>query len=145
MKLNLEINNLAKSPIKEAVIKTVAKKTLQADEFNFLKNKTILISLAIVGKAEIKKINKIYRKKNEPTDVLSFAEYKNIRGIEAEKGRRVFLGELILCYDDIKDYANREETDFDKELAKAVVHGILHLFGLAHGKKTFGIQDKVIK
>jgi probable rRNA maturation factor len=142
MKINLEINNLAKRPIKKDVFKNVAKITLENSGYKFLKNKNISISLAVVGKTEIKKLNKNYRKKNETTDVLSFAEYKNIEEIREVKEKELFLGELILCYDDIKEYAKIRGLVFKKELAIVFVHGLLHLLGFSHGKKMFEIQDK---
>lgn len=145
MKINLEINNLTKSPIKKAVFENVAKKTLENSGYRFMKNRNISISLAVVGKAEIKKLNKTYRKKNETTDVLSFAEYKNIREIRRVKDKEVFLGELILCYDDIKEYAKARGLVLKKELAVVFAHGILHLLGMRHGEKMFGIQDKISK
>jgi probable rRNA maturation factor len=142
MKINLEINNLTKSPIQKAFFRAVAKKTLENSGYDFLKHKNISISLAIVAKKEIKKLNKTYRKKNEATDVLSFAEYKNIKQIKAAKGKDLFLGELILCYDDIKEYARKYVLNLKKEIGTVVSHGILHLLDFRHGKKMFGIQDK---
>lgn len=142
MKINLEINNLAKSPIKKAFFEAVVKKTVENSGYKFLKNKSISISLAVVGKAEIKKINKIYRKKNESTDVLSFAEYKNIGEIRGMRDRDIFLGELILCYDDIKEYGRKKGLNLKRETGTVVSHGILHLLGMRHGKKMFGIQNK---
>lgn len=141
MKVNLEINNLAKSPIKKAFFQAVVKKTLENSSYAFLKKKNISVSLAIVGKAEIKKLNKKYRKKNEATDVLSFAEYKNVAKIRKKKGKELFLGELILCYDDIKEYARKNGLVLQKEIGTVVSHGILHLLGFRHGKKMFEIQE----
>jgi len=140
MKVSLKINNLSKSPIKKAFFKVVAKNTLENSGYKFLKNKNISVSLAVVGKAEIKKLNKNYRKKNESTDILSFAEYKNIQEIKAAKETELFLGELILCYDDIKEYTRKYGLNFQKETGAVVSHGILHLLGFRHGKKMFGIQ-----
>lgn len=144
MKINVEINNLTKTPIKEDLFKVVVKKTLKNSSYKFLKKKNIFVSLAIVSKAEIKKLNRTYRKINQATDVLSFAEYKNIEQIRAAKEKEVFLGELILCYDDIKEYARKKGLNLKKETGTVVSHGILHLLGFRHGKKMFGIQDKAV-
>ena len=152
MQLILELNNQTKSPIKKDFFAKVAKKTLEESGYNFLKKKTISVSLAIVPKKEIKKLNKIYRKKDQVTDVLSFAEYKNIGAIKkavdkppkGESGE-IFLGELILCYDDIKEYAKKRGLALKKEMANVVSHGILHLVGMKHGKEMFALQKKVIK
>ena len=147
MKVNLEINNTTNSPIKEEFFKTVAEKTLAELKFAFLEKKEVEISLALVAPKEIKKLNKEYRKHDSVTDILSFPEYENIKKIEKAAVEKLdgelFLGELILCYDDIKEYTDREKLDLKKELVNVVAHGILHLLGFEHGEKMFTIQNKI--
>jgi probable rRNA maturation factor len=55
----------------------------------------------------------------------------------------LFLGELILCYDDIRQYADKEGVKVKKELAKVISHGILHLLGFEHGERMFSLQKEV--
>ena len=128
--------------------------------------KNISISFANVSEEEIKRLNKLYRKKNAPTDVLSFAEFTPLniplRGVSAkggefnrvknkkeiEKGKNknhesLFLGEIVLCYNDIVKYSKEYKLDKEKELAKAISHGVLHLLGFRHGKKMFEIQNGI--
>lgn len=151
MKLNLEINNTTKSPIRKKLLEEAVKKTLKAGGLDFLARKYISLSIAIVGAREIKRLNKIYRKVDAATDVLSFAEYKNAEAIKRAGDNRlrqpadggVFLGELILCYTDIREYARKNKIGLAKELANAVSHGVLHLLGMKHGKKMFEIQERV--
>lgn len=142
MKLNLEINNLEKKPLKKAFVEKVITETLQEFGLKFLQKRNISISLAIVGKTEIKKINKTYRKKNQTTDILSFSEFKNNQEMKNHEGE-LFLGELILCYDDVKEYSQKKGIQLKKELANVISHGVLHLFNFKHGKKMFEIQNKV--
>lgn len=146
MKINLEINNTTNSPIGVGFLK-IAENTFAELEYDFLKNKTVGISMALVLPEEIKKINKKYRKCNNVTDILSFPEYKNVMEIKkavAEKSNsELFLGELILCYDDIKEYADKEKLYLAEELSKIIAHGILHLLGFEHGERMFAIQNKV--
>jgi len=147
MKINLEINNVTDSPIGEGFLKMVAEKTFAELSYSFLQDREVEISLALVAKEEIRKINKEYRKHNSATDILSFPEYENIRQIkktvEKKTDSQLFLGELILCYDDIWEYAGKENIKIEKELAKVVSHGLLHLLGFEHGKKMFALQEKV--
>lgn len=144
MRINVELNNLTKSSIKKDLLATVVKKTLEEAGFDFLKKKTVSVSVAIISKKEIKRLNKVYRKKDAVTDVLSFAEYKNIAKIKAAVDKVIFLGELILCYDDIKEYAKKRGLARKKELAKVISHGVLHLLGFRHGPKMFKIQDNIL-
>jgi len=151
MKIKLEINNITESPIEEGFFEKVAKKTLAEASCDFLSpsadGREIGISVALVAPAEIKKINKEYRKYDRVTDILSFPEYESMedlkKSVTEDKRKQVFLGELILCYDDIKEYAQKEELNLEKEFAKVVSHGILHLLGFKHGEKMFSLQQSV--
>lgn len=141
MRIQLEINNLAKNKIDRRFLKAVARKTIGNSNSDFLKGKTISLSIAFVSKKEIKKLNKKYRKKNSATDVLAFAEYENRKQIKNISEKEIFLGELVLCYDDIKEYAQKKGLILRQELSQTFSHGILHLLGFHHGKKMFFIQN----
>ncbi len=145
MKINLEINNKSKSPLTKAFLNEIVKKTLSEVDWDFLQKKAISLSLALVKKAEMRAINKKYRQVDAVTDILSFAEYKDEKEMKKSKEKELFLGELILCYDDIKEYAKREKLNLKEESVRVVSHGVLHLLGMPHGKKMFAIQGKVAK
>jgi len=80
------------------------------------------LSFAFISKEEIKKINKKYRGKNEPTDILSFPLSKN-------------SGEILICRDIAKAKAPKFGMTFENYLLFLVIHGCLHLKGLKHGVK----------
>jgi probable rRNA maturation factor len=147
MKLTLELNDRAKSGMKKSFISKIIKETLARAEESGLENKNITISLAIVSEDEIRELNRTYRKINRATDILSFAEYENRRELEkASAGdKEAFLGELVLCYNDLVKYCAENRVDVRGETARVVSHGTLHLLGFSHGKKMFGIQDEVAK
>ncbi|MFH0969432.1 MAG: rRNA maturation RNase YbeY [Patescibacteria group bacterium] len=131
MKLIIEINNKAKCPLSKKYFKKVILKSIGLNKFKLLS-----ISIAIVSEREIKRINKIYRKKDKATDILSFPDYlKNKTG--------EFSCELIICYPYIKKSAREDKVSIEKEMAYVVSHGILHCLGLEHSKKMYEIQDKV--
>lgn len=145
MKIIIEFNNLAKTPLRQGFFATAAERVLREPEFAFLENKSLIVSVALVGEMEIKRLNRTYRKKNYVTDVLSFAEYKNLKDLKSAVDKDIFLGELVLCYDDIREYAKKEKIKPEQELAKVVSHGVLHLLGMRHGKAMFEIQEKISK
>lgn len=149
MKLNLEINNATQSPIRDNFLVAVAEKTFAELNLDFFDGKEIIISVALVAPEEIKKLNNEYRKFDSVTDILSFPEHQSIEDIKTSvaetQGNELFLGELILCYDDIREYAQKENIELEQELANVVSHGILHLLGFAHGEKMFAIQEKIKK
>ena len=77
------------------------------------------------------------------TDVLSFAEYKSLAALKKANEKEIFLGELILCYNDIKEYAEMNRRNVKRELATVVSHGLLHLLSFSHGSRMFRLQDAV--
>ncbi len=147
MKINIEVNNKSKSPIKKSIIQKTVFFTLENCGVNFLSTKNISISFAFVSPEEIKELNRIYRKKNKATDVLSFAEFKSQKDLKKSKDEDLFLGEIILCYNDIEKYVfhNKKEISLERELAEVISHGVLHLLGLRHGRKMFEIQEWTAK
>lgn len=115
----IEVNNLTAVPVNKNFLKKVAKIVLKKEN-----KKGAELSIALVGKNEIKELNKKYRKKNKATDVLSFAI-----GAPEEP-----LGEIVICPAEVKKNAKKFGTTFKKELALTLIHGILHLFGYNHEK-----------
>lgn len=126
MAMKIEINNRTKSQIDLNLVKQVVKKFARA---NKVKSKEI--SIAFVGDAEIKKLNQIYRKVNQATDVLAFA------------GERDFLGEIIIDYKQIKRQAGRFKNSAKEEMIFILTHGLLHLLG--HNDKTEPERARMIK
>ncbi len=145
MKIDIAINNLAQAPLKNSWLERSLRQTLKSPSFNYLQGKNIEISLAIVSPQEIKNLNKTYRGLDKVTDILSFAEYKEEKDIKASEKQNLFLGELVLCYDDVKEYAQTKNLDLRQELAKVTSHGLLHLLGWQHSKKMFQYQTEVSK
>jgi probable rRNA maturation factor len=143
MKLVFEVNNKTTYTAPEEKLRVVIEKTIEAAGVQCLENKSVELSLAMVGEAEIEKLNSTYRKKNHPTDVLSFCEYDNLQQICEERSENIFLGELIICPDDISKKAVEMEVTFESEIVHIVAHGILHLLGFEHGEKMFEIQEGI--
>jgi len=116
----IEINNFTKFKIDKKKFSTVAKKVLKGEN-EVLKT----LSLAFVRKEEMQKLNKSFRKKNKPTDVLSF---------NLNDGN--YLGEIVICPEIVKE---KGETTIE-----VFVHGILHLLGYDHEKtkKEAEIMEK---
>src|SRR3989338_11685513 len=91
------------------------------------------VSIAIVGNQTIKKLNQIYRGKNQVTDVLSFSEGDN-RRLNLKSSTPIYLGEVIICYQQAVKQAKQNGQTVFKELELLFIHGILHLLGYDHEK-----------
>jgi probable rRNA maturation factor len=114
----MEINNLTKRRIEARFLRGVAKIVLEGEN-----RKKAYFSLALVGKKRIRELNRRYRRKDRPTDVLAFPDKEPER-----------LGELVICPEEVKKNAKRFNSTFKKELARVLIHGLLHLLGRDHEK-----------
>jgi len=114
----IEINNLTSFALDKKLFTGIAKKVLSGENRG-----AETLSLAFVSKEEIKKLNKKYRGKNKPTDVLSF-----------ELAEKECLGEIVICPEVVKENSEKFGGGFKKEIVKVFVHGIFHLLGYDHEK-----------
>src|SRR3989338_8281543 len=100
-------------------------------------NKNLEISVNIVGAMKIKELNKKYRNKNQPTDVLSFPLGDG-------------SGDVFICLSIAKKQAKSENISIEKKLARLTVHGFLHLQGHDHerserdAKKMFNLENQIL-
>ena len=109
----IEINNLTTlSGVDKKFLKGVAKTILKGEN-----TKEAGLSVVLVSSGRIKKLNKKYRGKNKITDVLAFGEG---------------LNEIVICPSEVKKNAKKYNIAFKKELARVLIHGILHLSGYEH-------------
>lgn len=111
----IEINNLTTNPVDEEFLKGLVKKVLEGEN-----KEGAGLSIALVGQGRIRELNKKYRGKNRATDVLAFPGDG--------------LGEIIICLREVKKNAKRYRSNSEKELARVLIHGILHLLGYDHEK-----------
>lgn len=121
--INVEINN-------QTNIRVPGKKIVDLIQFvnKRLKHKVRgVVSLAFVSPVQIKKLNKVYRKKDSVTDVLSFEE-DNFASPEAS------LGEIIICSQRANRQAKELGHSLQREIIRLVLHGYLHLLGYDHIK-----------
>lgn len=147
MKFTLEVNNKTTQKVSKKTFLSVFRHTLEIAEFPCLEKKQIELSIALVSEDEIKLLNNQYRRKNKPTDVLSFGDFENktqlCNSAQEQEGKDIFLGEIILCPVYIARNAKEDGEPFEYALNYIVSHGILHLLGFPHGKKMFTLQRKV--
>lgn len=106
----IEINNLTRRKINEAFLRRTGETVLKGEGKDDLS-----ISVVLVGQSKIKGINKEHRGKDKPTDVLSFSYGDS--------------GEVMICPEIVE-----KAGELNKEMAKVLIHGILHVLGYDHEK-----------
>lgn len=133
----IEINNLTDFATDERFLKKIAQTVLKGED----KEKHTL-SIALVKEREIRDLNKKYLKKDKATDVLSFSQISDFSEKISEKIKEFenILGEVIICPKVVKKNSKDFNIVFKKEMAKVLIHGILHLLGYEHEK-----SDKKLK
>lgn len=95
-----------------------------------LTEKDAQVSLVIVDEDESQKLNKEYRGKDKPTNILSFP-----MDMPAELSAEVemnILGDLVVCAAVVQREAQQQEKSLSAHWAHMLVHGMLHLQGYDH-------------
>lgn len=125
----VEIRNLTQSEIDEALVKKAVEAVLKAEGAENGE-----VSIAFLGPGRMRKLNKTFRGKNKVTDVLAFAEEKiPFEGFRIGRPEKVRgLGEIIICPRELKKNEKRFKAGFDQEMARVLIHGVLHLLGYDH-------------
>jgi len=95
------------------------------------------VSLLLTGQGKIRELNRTYRGKDRPTDVLAF--FMTEAGAEEQDfvpppDGMLHLGEVIISYPQAVLQAEEQGHPVRKELTLLLVHGLLHLLGYDHEK-----------
>ena len=98
-------------------------------KYKFL-NKNVSLTLMLSNNKKIKRLNKNFRNKNKPTDILSFPF-----GHQLKISKNTYLGDIIISYNYINKPKSQKLNSFKKKLVKIFIHGFLHLLNFNHIKE----------
>jgi probable rRNA maturation factor len=116
---------------------------------NLLIKTKIELSVLLTNDSEIKVLNKQYRGKDKPTNVLSFPNLsiEEIRTIPINSPYPIMLGDIALAFEAILLEAKTENKTFLHHFYHLVVHGMLHLLGYDHEEDSDAerMQEKEIE
>lgn len=88
------------------------------------------INIIVVDDAKIHELNKKYRHKDKPTDVLSF-----------EMNEEGVIGDIAISKPTTMRNAKKYKVTYKQELKRLVIHGVLHLLGYDHGRKMRNAEE----
>jgi probable rRNA maturation factor len=108
------------------------------------------LSILLTDNDGIQRLNKKYLKKDKPTDVLSFPMYEKDgkRGVGGRGWKKIsphptshiphpiILGDVVISVETAKAQIKENGVTLDQELARLLIHGILHLLGFDHAKNS---------
>jgi probable rRNA maturation factor len=131
--INVSIKRNLKLPVEKKWIEIIARRVLEVEGIS----SSAEIGLLITDNKAMHKLNKIYRGKDKPTDVLAFQttpginqEYEGLF-ISPPDGIK-HLGEVVISYPQAVKQALEQGHDVIHEMALLIVHGVLHLLGYDH-------------
>jgi probable rRNA maturation factor len=91
--------------------------------------KPVYLAILFTTNDVIRIINKDYRNKDEPTDVISFAYHETN---DFDIGPYDTLGDIVISLEKISEHAKEYNHSEERELYYVITHGILHLIGYDH-------------
>ena len=137
--MQIEIINNNEKSLNKAIKKWIkaVKKELEKSSISITKTQ---LTVVFASPKEIQKLNHQFRKKNKPTDILSFSAL--------ESGS---LGEIVLCPLLIKKKSLKANLPYLHYLLYLILHGLLHLLGFEHEsdrasrRSMYNLQDKIFE
>lgn len=90
------------------------------------------LSLALVGDATIRELNRTWRKKDKATDVLSFPMMDDARAAAGTSLAPVMLGDVVVSTPTATRQAKSRKVPLADEVTVLLAHGVLHLLGFDH-------------
>jgi probable rRNA maturation factor len=103
------------------------------------------LGILLTDNQAIQCFNRDFRSKDEPTDILSFPFYPDLKPgetIVAEEEDDKNIGDLIISLEYIKDLCEQEHKTINEHLRTLLCHGICHLLGYDHYTES---SDKIMK
>ena len=116
------------------------------------------VGVRFVSEAEMQRLNKTYRGKNRPTDVLSFGFLDSPQTTDRRRKKSPvsslqfmdYLGDLAVCLPYAKREAARRAIPISEEAIRLLTHGVLHLAGYDHAtekeeQRMFAVQERIVE
>lgn len=149
---NIEFIDLMNNAILKDYEKTFKKILKRVKKELNIKGK-IGMSVTLCDNNYIQELNKTYRNKDVPTDVLSFAieddESEELLNAMKKLSSVREIGDIIISYDKAQTQAEEYGHTLNREMCFLFTHGVLHLLGYDHINKSdeeemFGLQKKIL-
>lgn len=110
------------------ILRDVIKRTLENESFAYGAE----ISVTFVLDLEIHEMNREYRGKDKPTDVLSFPLTSGVPEAEDIVNGMAALGDIVISLETAERQAREYGHSIEREIAFLAVHSMLHLLGYDH-------------
>ena len=116
------------SSVTEARLESVARRVLEAEGVGAAE-----LSVTVTDDETVRSLNREYAGEDAVTDVLSFSQREG-EEFAAPPGGAPLLGEVVIAYPTALRQAQEHGHPADAEVARLLIHGILHLLGYDHAQ-----------
>jgi probable rRNA maturation factor len=100
------------------------------------------VTVCLVTDKAMARLNREFRKKVGPTDVLSFPGGERSKASAGRKREAVSLGDIAIAPATARRYARKHGRPLAMELRVLILHGLLHLLGYDH-ETDHGEMDRI--
>ena len=136
MRIDITVDKEFKKALSVPWLRTIARQILVAQCAEAASE----VGIYITGQDKIRELNRVYRSKDCPTDVLSFSFYIKEAAADATthpdfplaSDGSINLGEVVISLPQAEAQAAEYGHPLKKELARLLIHGIMHLLGFDH-------------
>lgn len=146
-------------PRAAALARRAARATLVTAHPNRMKfPPRVELSVALADDARVRALNRQYRKKDKPTNVLSFSavtpaeilpQSPGKKSAELSRARGLLLGDVVVALETVSAEAEAQGKTLADHFSHLIVHGTLHLLGYDHVRKSEaehmeGLERKIL-
>jgi len=134
MEINVLIDEGFEGCVEISWLRSIAGQVLAAQDTG----SKVELGLVITNQERVQQLNRDFRGKDEPTDVLAFSAREEIAAelppfVQPPDGV-LHLGEVIISYPQAVIQAGEHHHSVKREIAILIIHGVLHLLGYEHDK-----------
>ena len=97
------------------------------------------LSIELVGDRRMRRLNRVYRRKDRTTDVLAFPMR------ESDNPCPTLLGDVVISVETAKRQAREYGVSLREEVTRLIVHGTLHLLGYRHERVAKKVAARMQK
>lgn len=108
-------------------LENYVKKILEIEEVE--SNRPLYMSILLTDNEKIQVVNRNFRGKDSPTDVISFAYHETE---DFDIGPYDTLGDIIISLERVEEQATEYNHSFEREFYYVLTHGVLHILGYDH-------------
>lgn len=124
---NEKFNEFLDKLYEDDYLETYVKKVLELEEIE--SDRPLYMSILLTDNVNIQIVNRDFRGKDMPTDVISFAYHETE---DFDIGPYDTLGDIVISLERVEEQASEYNHSFQREFYYVLTHGILHILGYDH-------------